>query len=126
MREIVRSIKLHEKSIEYIDEVFSQYKEVEYDTSKVITNPIVHIYPIEDTYDENGELHGFIDALLVNMDIYDTKNKTFMKIKYRDELLMNETDRPTGIRIFKDGSTMIIMRGKYQFGSGQSVSVYKV
>lgn len=123
--EIVHNIKLSKDSLEYLNEVFTSYKKVDYDTSRVFKNPLVHLYPTEDTITEDGELNGYRDALFVTIRIYDVEKDIYMEIKNRDGLdFYNDRINIRQIRVFKDGSTLVMLKGSYQFGSTQSIDIW--
>lgn len=111
---VKNEVELHQESINYIHSTFSLYNEVnQLDVS--ITNPIIHIYPVKDTYDKEGELSGYVDALFFRVDIYDTENSTVCKgKKLHDAIIPFEELRVKQIKIFKDLSTMIVLKGSFQ------------
>ncbi|MED3562382.1 hypothetical protein [Bacillus xiapuensis] len=124
---VKNEVELHQNSVDYVKEVFSMYTEV-YDLNKHIKNPIIHIYPVEDTYDQNGELNGYIDALFFKMNIYDTENMTVYKSeKLHDGILPFDNLHVSQIKIFKDLSTMIVLRGKYTITDNHlAVDIYNI
>ena len=72
----VGQIKLQPESVELVEEVFSRYKDV---TNDVVHPPnqiyegeflIIHLYPMQDTYTEEGELEGYKEALWTRADLY--------------------------------------------------------
>lgn len=105
-------VKLHEKSIEYMHEVFDLYTEAELKRDTTITNPIIHLYTMEDTYNEDGGLNGYLDSLFFRADIYDTVKL----LKYTSEGLHDAVNYyetyPSHVKIFKDGSTMLTFQGE--------------
>jgi hypothetical protein len=52
-------VELHQNSVNYVKEIFSMYTEV-FDLNKGLKNPIVHIYPVEDTYDQSGDFERLL------------------------------------------------------------------
>jgi hypothetical protein len=122
---IKNEIELHQKSVEYIKETLGQYTEV--DSLDTVENPIIHIYPIKDTYDKDGELDGYIDALFFEAHIYDTKNMKVCKSKKLHDGIMPFADLfIPQIKVFKDLSTMIVLHGKYNIGRYTAMSIGKV
>jgi hypothetical protein len=110
---VKNEVELHQNSVNYVKEIFSMYTEV-FDLNKGLKNPIVHIYPVEDTYDQSGDLNGFIDALFFRIDVYDTQNMIVYKgTKLHDGILPFKDLNVSQIKIFKDLSTMIVLRGNY-------------
>lgn len=110
---IKNEIEIHDKSVEYLKDIFSRYKEI-YELNKNINNPIIHMYPVEDTHDEDGDLNGYIDALFFKLHIYDPENGTVYKgNRYHDGILPFKELNISQIKIFKDLSTMIVLRGRY-------------
>lgn len=105
-------VKLHEKSVEYMHEVFEMYTKAELRTDTIITNPIIHLYAMEDTYNDEGELNGYLDSLFFRADIYDT----IKLLKYTSEGLHDSVNYyeiyPSHVKIFKDGSTMLTFQGE--------------
>lgn len=123
---IVHNIQLQEKSIDYLNKVFDQYTEVEFSSSKIIQSPIVHMYPTEDTRRDDGELSGYVDAMLFTLKIYDTQDKVFMETHNKDALdLYDDNIKIRKIKIFKDGSTMVQFNGDYNFYDSQAVEVLR-
>lgn len=101
-------IKLHEQSIDYLNSVFKRYKKEEnHERGITLDKCVIHLYPIKDTYDENGNLSGYADSLFFRADIYDIVNFKKYSHEYHDSILfMNDTPHPI-IKIFKDGSTIL-------------------
>lgn len=122
---ITNEVALHQNSVNYAKETFEQYTEV--DSMRYVENPIIHMYPKEDTYEENGELNGYIDALFFEAHIYDTKNMTVWKSKKLHDGIMPYADlNVSQIKVFKDLSTMIVLHGKYQISRSTAMSIGKV
>ncbi|ALS22146.1 hypothetical protein [Paenibacillus naphthalenovorans] len=123
---INNQIELHQKSVDYVKEVFSKYIEVE-QLDSIVTNPIIHIYPKKDTYEQDGKLNGYIDALFSEFHVYDTEKKTVWKSKrLHDGICPYEDLYVNQIKIFKDLSTMISLKGKYIVsGSYTTFDIYK-
>jgi hypothetical protein len=117
-------IELMQESKDYLNEVFNQYEEVDKLPNVLGKTTLIHMYPVEDTRDSSGELHGFTDALLCNVHIYNTKEMICKKTyANKDELMI---DVPCRVRVFKDGSTMIILFGDIMIGDTQSMWVREV
>lgn len=125
IRNISHTIKLHQESINYLNRIFENYTETQYNSGKVVENPIIHLYPVEDTYDENGELDGFVDALFTNIHVYDTESMEYYVLERRDGIRFYNDVKVEMVRAFKDGSTLIQLYGKFLIGSHQEVAVYK-
>ncbi|PHA03034.1 hypothetical protein COE51_01440 [Bacillus pseudomycoides] len=114
---VKNEVELHENSVEYLREVFTIYTEVD-SLSRAVKNPIIHIYPEEDTYDEQGNLNGYIDSLFMTVCIYDTDKMTVYKSKnLHDGIMPFGMLNVSKIRIFKDLSTMIVLRGTYRINT---------
>ncbi|WP_133065299.1 hypothetical protein [Virgibacillus profundi] len=101
------------------------YTEI-YQISEQIKNPIMHMYPIKDTYDPDGGLSGYIDALFFKMNVYDTENMTVYKDEnLHDGILPFKELNVSQIKIFKDLSTMIVLRGEYAISTHHTdVNIY--
>lgn len=122
---VKNEIDLHRNSIEYINEVFKQYKEVNtfFDT---VIDPIIHMYPKEDTYDESGKLNGYTDAIFCEIHIYDTSNLTVYKSQRLHDSLNSFSDLCVQqIKIFKDLSTLIKLKGTYKINFFTSLELRK-
>lgn len=130
---IVGTIPLHENSREWIDNEFFKgfnhdntytagtYKEVCESECKRL---IIHMYPEKDTYNiDSGELYGFSDSLFFRTIIYNTDNLKYYDYSLHDEIRLEVEHQ---IRIFKDGSTMIIINQPCIIGCGMSFAVYKI
>jgi hypothetical protein len=124
---VKNEIEIHEKSVEYIRETLSNYTEV-YELDKNIKNPIIHMYPVEDTIDEEGNLNGYIDALFFRIHIYDPEKGTVYKgNKLHDGIVPFENLHISQIKIFKDLSTLICLNGIYNISvSFAAVDITKV
>ena len=110
----MNKIETSTKSKEYIEETFSRYTLIPVpDSFKFVIGlnkerHILHLYPIGDTMnDDNNDLMGYEDALLFDVHFYNVENKTKFVIKGRDQIVLNINR--SCVRIFKDGSTMIII-----------------
>lgn len=112
--EINKNIKLYGDSKELIHEDFfkgnkgHEYQLVEDCTKDIINHCIIHIYPYSDTYDENGELNGYADALLFKAIIYNLDTMECCVLTNKDAIDIGKIK--TKIRIFKDMSTLIEFR----------------
>ncbi|MFC8686031.1 hypothetical protein [Brevibacillus porteri] len=124
---ITNEIDLHEKSLDYLNSVFTQYTEIDR-LPEIIKNPIIHMYPKKDTYNYDGELDGYIDALFFELCIYDTDEMTVWKSKrLHDAIIPACKHIEIGqIKAFKDLSTMIVLNGHYTFSTNAALSVLKV
>lgn len=123
---IKNEIELHSNSVQHMKETFAMYERSE-DLDQVLENPIIHIYPKEDTYDSDGELNGFIDAIQFVVDIYDTNNKKVKKGTRLHDAIIPQTDwKVSQLKIFKDLSTMIVLIGKYEFAFFQALEINRV
>jgi len=118
----MQNIKLHKESEEYIKNTLSEYKQVEKLPFQINGRTIIHLYATSDTMDSSGELQGFVDALLFTMRVYMCTTMTYWEVENRDGL---ELFVPAGIRIFKDGSTMIIIDSPITLDIFQCVTAKK-
>lgn len=123
---VTQSVKIHTESEDYLKRIFDNYTEV-YELPAIINEPIIHIYPKKDTCNEDGELDGYIDAIFSEVHIYDTVEMKVYKGESLHDALMpsNQLDVWT-IRIFKDLSTLVGLRGKYRIGMYTAVSITKL
>lgn len=112
-------IKLSKQSEQYIRETLDKYKPVDGLPADFTGRTILHLYPTQDTMQENG-LVGFEDALMFDIKVYVPKRKVVYTVEWRDQV---ELKVPADIRIFKDGSTMIIIDKPFTFGYYQSLEV---
>ena len=116
-------IPISKVSEQYIKDTLSRYIEIE-DMPKQITGRcIFHMYPYQDTTDENGGLVGYQDAILFNLHIYDIDNMTVWKTSNKDSL---DIDVPCKTRIFKDLSTMVVIDGGVKLHSFQAFEVCRI
>jgi len=116
-------VQIEQESVDYLKTVFDDYIEVYNPIEEIQGRCIIHIYPKHDTYNIEGELNGYIDAILCDMHIYDLNNKVVYKTRYHDSILLNV---PCETRIFKDLSTMLIIDGGVEIVYGTGLSVYKL
>lgn len=116
-------VQIEKESVEYLQEVFKDYKEVNKRLDEIKGRCIIHIYPKQDTYEEDGALYGFCDALLCEMHIYDCEKQLVYKTNNHDSVYL---DVPCGTRIFKDLSTMLIIDSGITISYGTGLSVYRL
>ncbi|WP_340032675.1 hypothetical protein NSQ20_12505 [Paenibacillus sp. FSL K6-1122] len=120
---VKNEINIHENSVNYMNRVFMQYKEIE-TLPSVVDNPIIHLYPVKDTYEENGELNGYSDALYFHLHVYDPISMTSWKSKQlHDGIIPFSEVMVQQIKIFKDLSTMISLSGSYRMSQMQGFSI---
>ncbi|WCS68211.1 hypothetical protein Goe21_01010 [Bacillus phage vB_BsuM-Goe21] len=108
------NVAIQPESVDYMNNLFSCYTEENNVPHRLtINNPVIHMYPKEDTYGEDGKLYGFIDVLRFTVDIYDSEKK----IVYRDnrlrDVIKTNDSKIKNISYFKDLSTMISFDGKH-------------
>ena len=113
-------VQIEQESVDYLQEVFKEYKEVDKPLHEIKRRSIIHIYPKKDTY---GELYGYCDALLCEMHIYDCEKQLVYKTNNHDSVYL---DVPSGTRIFKDLSTMLIIDGGITISYGTGLSIYRL
>lgn len=116
------TIQLHQRSEEYLKEVFSAYSDGG-DLPLFHTlsgRTLIHLYPVADTVDENGELTGLGDALFVEVYVYNVDTMTYWHTTSKDEV---DVAVPSKVRIFKDGSTVIIINRDIKVTDTQSLMV---
>lgn len=117
-------IALHKDSVEFLAQVFDSYEDGKLNSSAVVKNPIVHLYATKDTKNEDGDLNGYNDALFFDAHIYDTVNDIKYVETQHDSVDIGEATM-SQIKIFKDGSTMMLFFGDYKFGNTTTLSMYK-
>jgi len=125
MKTITNSFIIHQKSVDYMDDVFGKYVQDQH-FERYIQNPIIHLYPTKDTYDQDGNLNGYIDALFMDIHIYDTINMKKYLLKNKDGIFGDNNLTVSQIKAFKDGSTMIVLRGRYELFNGQAIHIMKL
>lgn len=116
-------IKLHENSKKYIIDTLSQYVEKQYN-GEVIEQPVVHMYAKSDTYDEDGTLNGYRDSLFCEVHVYDTKNDFKYVFINKDGVTLLHANI-WQVRVFKDGSTMLILNGSHKLEVFQALELFK-
>jgi hypothetical protein len=117
-------IPLHQDSVEYLD-ILSKYEKVD-EFKKQFKSPVIHLYAKRDTYDENGDLDGYKDALFFECYIYEPDTMTVYKSpRLHDTVRFNEAT-PNDVRIFKDGSTLLSFFGEVEVELLTSVHTWNV
>lgn len=119
-------IEIHKNSIDYVKRTFEQYEVVD-KLNKILVDPIIHMYPKEDTFDSEGNLNGYTDALFFEADIYDVERMVVCKGKRLHDgiLAFGSNISFSQLKIFKDLSTMIVLNGSYTIGvSHQAIDIY--
>lgn len=99
---------LSDVSRKYIDETFSKYKEVEEPIEIVNKRCVIHMYPKTDTTPDDDIVDGYVDAFNCEVHVYDVEKKIKYISECHDDI---QIDKRCGVRIFKDGSTMITIDG---------------
>ena len=121
---MIFDVPLYKESEKLIAETFSEYKEGKELPKTLHGRTVIHMYPVKDTYDENGQLNGFIDSLFFRFDIYNIPTKkVYRKNGLYDEFVI---DVPTRVRAFKDLSTMIVIEKSVRIEGFQSILIYPV
>lgn len=122
---ILNDIDLHQESVDYLSKVFKEYREIEA-IPDTIKDPIIHIYPKKDTYESDGELNGYTDALFSEIHIYEPHNMTVWKSRRLHDAINSFEDLTVKqIKIFKDLSTMITLSGRYRVSSFTALELRK-
>ncbi|WP_339193763.1 hypothetical protein MKY95_18685 [Paenibacillus sp. FSL P4-0176] len=120
---VKNEVVLHEHSVSYMKRVFMQYSEIE-TLPSLVENPILHLYPVKDTYELNGELNGYNDSLFFNLNVYDPVNRVSWKSKQlHDGIIPFSEVMVQQIKIFKDLSTMVSLSGSYRLSQMQGFSI---
>jgi hypothetical protein len=102
------SVALSQRSDAYIDNIFGRYHLSTAEPPQVWTpRTVLHYYAVADTMADEHEFDsGYEDALLVEVHAYHVPTQTkYVLQNYHDEVEMH---CPVRMRIFKDGSTMLI------------------
>jgi hypothetical protein len=108
------------KSLNYIEEIFSKYSEVDI-LPQIIDRAVIHMYPQEDTTPSDDVLNGYEDAIFAQIKIYMPKTNTFFVVKRLCDAVFLGLRSNT--RIFKDGSTCIYVGRKCNIDIGQAIHV---
>lgn len=118
-------MKISKKSQKMIKDIFSSYREEKIMPDKFLSGrTIFHIYPSGDTQnDKNDDLAGFHDALLFDVHIYRPQERVkYPVIHDRDTI---DFLFPVSIKVFKDGSTMIVVDRPIHIGVTQAMTVWE-
>lgn len=122
-KEVKIEIDLHEKSEAYIKETFLRYTKTDDSPFlKTIKHCIIHMYPCSDTYQDDGELNGYSDALNFRVSIYDIENMTVYNSSFHDAIF---TEVQCQVKYFKDLSTMMHFERPIQLIMGKGIHVIK-
>lgn len=115
----------HSKDSEdYIKRVFSSYKEVSEAICKPKGRCVIHMYPFEDTMiDGQDDLHGYIDAYLCELRVYDVVENTVYKYVCSDAI---HSEVGCSVKVFKDLSTMLTFDRPISIGYGSATFVYSI
>lgn len=124
-------VEICNKSKDTIEDTYNLYKKRDFNGDEVFNKRlIIHLYPNEDTInDENEESCGYEDVLISKFRIFDIEKRIeYIGSLFCDEVYICDNDKKLSvkIRIFKDGSTMIIIDGRCRIISGQAVGIYSV
>ena len=115
-------IELSQKSLSYINYIKEKYTEVEeYTPTKEV---IIHLYPTEDTNQDDDYLRGYSDALFLKVKIYDPGKSTVVVMENKDEIDLRDFEGyKSVVRVFKDKSTMIWLKSNKNIKISNSQSV---
>ena len=116
-------IPISKISEQYIKDTFNKYTKIDTMPKRVTGRCIFHMYPYQDTTNEDGSLQGYQDAMLFNLHIYDTGNMTVWETSCKDAL---DIDIPCNVRVFKDLSTMVVIDGGVELHSFQAFEVCRI
>lgn len=106
------------KSEEIIREVYNRYEEVQSLGFRLDGHTVIHVYPTEDTY-RGDDLHGLMDSLFFDAWVFNNGKKCLYR--WHDQITFDV--KPSFIRIFKDGSTMITIDEPIIIFFGQSMNI---
>lgn len=116
---MTQQVEITEQMQSYIDTVLAEYVPVESlkEVPEIFTGrTILHLYPTHDTGEE-----GYCDGLFFTVKLYHCDSKRVWCIDGRDQVELN-VDAPR-VRVFKDGSTMLIIDRPVSIRIGQSLEV---
>ena len=119
-------VKLTETSTGMIKDIFARYKKAEGDLPDGLTGrTIFHIYAKSDTINQDGDLEGFEDSLFFTLKVFNMVSMSYWEVRNRDSVELDRYGFAIGadIRIFKDGSTMIIVDGDIEICWYQAVEI---
>jgi len=97
--------KIMEASKRYLD-IEKEFGYVPTDELNPSTRYIIHMYPMEDTLDEEGNLNGFRDSLFFTCKVFNPKEKTVYTMQYKDAIMVSDDINVT-TKCYKDGSYML-------------------
>ena len=124
----MKQVKICEKSKKMIDETFNMYETRKwdwYDVLKFNNRVILHLYPENDTINDNDdESTGYIDGLEFKLKVFDCKDRKCYET-YCDSICFDDAFQYTRIKVFKDQSTMIIIEQPCEIHSGHTVFIRK-
>ena len=110
MPTITNLVEIQPKSMDLMAKIYGQYTESDEAIPRFFPKGVVlHLHPDEDTLDENDQLNGYEDSVLCTLKVYDQATKVVYSVKNRDCITLDPTVH-SFIRIFKDLSTMVVVR----------------
>lgn len=115
----LRGDLMNSKQKKYVKDVFSHYEKSDVLPDILHGRTIIHVYATHDTDEGGGVVNGYVDSFYFDVHIYN--GKTWWEITGRDQIELNVKD--SRVRIFKDGSTMIIIDRPIRFGMYQSLEI---
>ncbi len=123
MKKVGFSIKLNDKDGEDVISVLAKYKSIDKPLDVYSHKSLLHIYPTADTYDKDGKLNGYRDSLFFELHVYNVNTMTVYKTENKDGV--NFDNIPIrGVRVFKDGSFIVMINEPFTLGISQCVSVW--
>lgn len=125
----VAEMVLCERSKAMIGEIFGRYTPIDKLPDSITEKIVIHMYPTKDTLSDDPNVYdesGYDDALLFEAKFYLTESKRVYSIQSRDSI---EVRVPAEVKIFKDGSTMVVINALQSvpllISLGQAIAVWR-
>lgn len=117
-------VKHSQNSLDILKKITEDFSQTNIPLREVKGICIVHMQPLQDTVSDNWNIYGFIDSYNCEIKIFDYKKKLF----YVSQTLHDEIDIqvPCKLRVFKDLSTMLIIRFPVRIKYARTVVIDKI
>lgn len=116
---------MNKQSEEIIKETFALYETKEGKVPETLHGrTILHLYPAEDTIDEDGSLNGYYQNLFFNLVVFNISgsHKRRWNVGKRDGVFTGGC-KVASITVFKDGAFCVCIDGDINFYDAQAPTV---
>lgn len=118
---------MNKKSEQVIKETLALYTDGGKCPSVLRGNTIIHLYPQEDTYDDEGNLNGYYQNLFFNLVVFNDYKGVLKSYQIgKRDAVFTDGCNINNLSVFKDGAFCVKLIGTHKFLDGhQAVTFYR-